>query len=70
MIVFYFNKIMDSLWPNGGPLTFKEGRKAEEKAHTREEANRKLSTWLPGKRHLNHQNKKLHYILIIDFLFL
>lgn len=55
MIVFYFNKIMDSLWPNGGPLTFKEGRKPEEKAHTREEANRKLSTWLPGKRHLNHK---------------
>lgn len=49
MIVFYINKITDSLWPNGGPLTFKQGRKPEEKIHTREEANRKLSTWLPGK---------------------
>jgi sorting nexin-25 len=50
MIVFYFNKITDSLWPNGGPLTFKVARKPEEKSLTREEANRKLSTWLPGKK--------------------
>jgi sorting nexin-25 len=49
MIVFYFNKITNSLWPDGGPLTFKEARKPEEKNQTREEANRKLSTWLPGK---------------------
>lgn len=48
MIVFYFEKIINSLWPNGGSLTFKEARKPEEKIHTREEANRKLSTWLPG----------------------
>ncbi|KAI7886398.1 PXA domain-containing protein [Mucor mucedo] len=47
MVVFYINKITDSLWPNGGPLTFKPARKVEEKVHTREEANRKLSTWLP-----------------------
>lgn len=49
MVVFYFNKITSSLWPDGGPLTFKEARKPEEKQTTREEANRKLSTWLPGK---------------------
>lgn len=49
MIVFYFNKIIGSLWPNGGPLAFKEPRKLEDKIQTREEANRKLSTWLPGK---------------------
>ncbi|GAA5809018.1 hypothetical protein MFLAVUS_002420 [Mucor flavus] len=84
MIVFYFNKIMDSLWPNGGPLTFKEGRKAEEKAHTREEANRKLSTWLPdllgnmvgrqnarkGARRLFTvlQNKRLNQDLVYNLL--
>lgn len=49
MVVSYINKVADSLWPNGGPLTFKEPRKAEEKVQTKEEANRKLSTWLPGK---------------------
>ena len=49
MIVFYVHKLTDSLWPNGGPLTFKEPRKPEEKLLTKEEANRKLSTWLPGK---------------------
>ncbi|OBZ84694.1 Sorting nexin-12 [Choanephora cucurbitarum] len=47
MIVFYVHKLTDSLWPNGGPLTFKEPRKPEEKLLTKEEANRKLSTWLP-----------------------
>ncbi|KAI8640059.1 PXA domain-containing protein [Parasitella parasitica] len=47
MIVFYFNKITNSLWPNGDSLTFKEARKPEDKVQTREEANRKLSTWLP-----------------------
>jgi sorting nexin-25 len=50
MIVFYFNKIINSLWPNGGPLAFKEPRKLEEKIQTREEANRKLATWLPGNK--------------------
>lgn len=50
MIVFYLNKITNSLWPDGGPLTFKEPRKPEEKLQTREEANRKLSTWLPGNK--------------------
>ncbi|KAI8092564.1 PXA domain-containing protein [Halteromyces radiatus] len=47
MVVFYFRKIMDSLWPNGSKLTFKPARKPEEKQQTKEEANRKLSTWLP-----------------------
>jgi sorting nexin-25 len=50
MIVFYLNKVTNSLWPDGGPLTFKEPRKPEEKVQTREEANRKLSTWLPGNK--------------------
>jgi sorting nexin-25 len=50
MIVFYLTKVTNSLWPDGGPLTFKEPRKPEEKVQTREEANRKLSTWLPGKK--------------------
>lgn len=50
MVASYINKVTDSLWPNGGPLTFKEPRKPEEKVQTKEEANRKLSTWLPGKK--------------------
>lgn len=49
MVVSYINKVADSLWPNGGPITFKEPRKPEEKVQAKEEANRKLSTWLPGK---------------------
>jgi sorting nexin-25 len=40
---------MDSLWPEGAKLTFKPPRKPDEKSQTKEEANRKLSTWLPGK---------------------
>ncbi|CAO3626374.1 unnamed protein product [Mucor fragilis] len=84
MVVFYFNKITSSLWPNGGPLTFKEARKPEEKIQTREEANRKLSTWLPdllgnmvgrqnarkGARRLFTvlQNKRLNQDLIYTLL--
>ncbi|CEP07570.1 hypothetical protein [Parasitella parasitica] len=84
MIAFYFNKITNSLWPNGGPLTFKEARKPEEKTQTREEANRKLSTWLPdllgnmvgrqnarkGARRLFTvlQNKRLNQDLIYTLL--
>jgi hypothetical protein len=49
MVVFYFRKVMDGLWPGGGPLTYKPARKPDEKLHTKEDANRKLSTWLPGK---------------------
>ncbi|KAG0165252.1 Intermediate filament protein [Apophysomyces sp. BC1034] len=47
MVVYYLRRIIDSLWPDGGSLTFKPGRRQDEKAQTREEANRKLSTWLP-----------------------
>ncbi|KAI9266849.1 PXA domain-containing protein [Phascolomyces articulosus] len=47
MIVFYLRKVTDSLWPDGQTLTFKEPRRPEEKQHTKEAANRKLSTWLP-----------------------
>ncbi|OAD03543.1 hypothetical protein MUCCIDRAFT_143777 [Mucor lusitanicus CBS 277.49] len=84
MVVFYFNKITSSLWPNGGPLAFKEARKPEEKIQTREEANRKLSTWLPdllgnmvgrqnarkGARRLFTvlQNKRLNQDLIYTLL--
>ena len=49
MIVFYLRKVTDSLWPDGQTLTFKEPRRPDEKLHTKEAANRKLSTWLPGK---------------------
>lgn len=59
MVVFYFNKITSSLWPNGGPLAFKEARKPEEKIQTREEANRKLSTWLPGTYNSCHASLSL-----------
>ncbi|KAI9497423.1 PXA domain-containing protein [Zychaea mexicana] len=47
MIVFYLRKVTDSLWPDGQTLTFKEPRRPDEKQHTKESANRKLSTWLP-----------------------
>ncbi|KAG2227701.1 hypothetical protein INT45_004743, partial [Circinella minor] len=47
MIVFYLRKVTDSLWPDGQTLTFKEPRRPDEKLHTKEAANRKLSTWLP-----------------------
>lgn len=50
MIVFYLKKITSSLWPDGKTLTFKTPRRPDEKQHTKEEANRKLSAWLPGKR--------------------
>ncbi|KAI7875789.1 hypothetical protein K492DRAFT_240110 [Lichtheimia hyalospora FSU 10163] len=47
MIVFYLKKITSSLWPDGKTLTFKPPRRPDEKQHTKEEANRKLSAWLP-----------------------
>ncbi|OAD70327.1 hypothetical protein PHYBLDRAFT_86166, partial [Phycomyces blakesleeanus NRRL 1555(-)] len=47
MILFYFRRLTDTLWPEGASLSFKPPRRPEEKQHTREEANRKLSTWLP-----------------------
>ncbi|KAG1159705.1 hypothetical protein G6F37_004648 [Rhizopus arrhizus] len=47
MIVFYVNKVTDSLWPDGETLKFKEPRRPEEKLQTKEEANRNLSRWLP-----------------------
>ncbi|KAL0074151.1 PXA domain-containing protein [Phycomyces blakesleeanus] len=40
-------RLTDTLWPEGASLSFKPPRRPEEKQHTREEANRKLSTWLP-----------------------
>ncbi|KAI8369312.1 PXA domain-containing protein [Radiomyces spectabilis] len=49
MMVFYLRRIIDSLWPGGASITFKPARQPEEKAQTREEANRKLSAWLPGR---------------------
>jgi hypothetical protein len=49
MIVFALQKITNSLWPDGERGPPKEGRKHELQVKEREEANRKLSTWLPGK---------------------
>ncbi|KAI9032587.1 PXA domain-containing protein [Phycomyces nitens] len=40
-------RLTESMWPGGASLSFKPPRQPEEKQHTREEANRKLSTWLP-----------------------
>ncbi|KAI8967691.1 PXA domain-containing protein [Mycotypha africana] len=48
MILLYLNKVMDGLWPNGERMASKEPRTLETKVQTRDEANRKLSTWLPG----------------------
>lgn len=44
----FLNIFRDSLWPNGRLKPPTPPRTAEEKAHTREEANRKLSTLIPG----------------------
>ncbi|KAI9483361.1 MAG: PXA domain-containing protein [Benjaminiella poitrasii] len=70
MIVSYFDKLMDSLWPGGESLRFKEPRKLEEKIHTREEANRKLSTWLPdllgnmvGRQNARKGSRRLFTVL-------
>lgn len=49
MIIFALQKLTDSLWPDGERAPPKEGRKHELQVKEREEANRKLSTWLPGK---------------------
>jgi Sorting nexin C terminal len=49
MILLALQKITDSLWPNGERAPPKEARKHELQMKEREEANRKLSTWLPGK---------------------
>jgi hypothetical protein len=40
---------MDSLWPDGVRAGPKDARSAVTQAKERDEANRKLSTWLPGK---------------------
>ncbi|KAI9319877.1 PXA domain-containing protein [Dichotomocladium elegans] len=47
MVVFYLKKVTTSLWPDGQKLTFKSPRRPEEKQHAKDEANRKLSAWLP-----------------------
>ncbi|KAH8556519.1 PXA domain-containing protein [Umbelopsis sp. PMI_123] len=49
MILLALQKITDSLWPNGERAPPKEARKHEQQMKEKEEANRKLSTWLPGK---------------------
>ncbi|KAG2189070.1 hypothetical protein INT44_004212 [Umbelopsis vinacea] len=46
-ILLALQKITDSLWPNGERAPPKEARKHELQMKEREEANRKLSTWLP-----------------------
>lgn len=48
MVVFYLKKVTDSLWPGGQSIQFKPPRGPDEKQQTKEAANRKLSTWLPG----------------------
>ncbi|ORX44583.1 hypothetical protein DM01DRAFT_1340339 [Hesseltinella vesiculosa] len=47
MLLFYMQKITDSMWPNGAKWQSKLARMPEHKLHTKDEANRKLSTWLP-----------------------
>ncbi|RUS26732.1 hypothetical protein BC938DRAFT_484194, partial [Jimgerdemannia flammicorona] len=50
-VVMLVTRITDSLYPNGVRPDSKLVRSVEERAVTKEEANRKLSTWLPAHRH-------------------
>ncbi|KAI8072691.1 PXA domain-containing protein [Gongronella butleri] len=47
MLLFYFERITGALWPDGAKWQPRPARKPEDKLHTKDEANRKLSTWLP-----------------------
>ncbi|KAL5495116.1 TRM8_1 [Sanghuangporus weigelae] len=46
-LLSYINIFKDSMWLNGRPKPPEESRSAEERARTRDEANRKLATLLP-----------------------
>lgn len=47
-VLTYITTLKDSLWPGGRLKPVDVRRTMEEKARTREEANRKLSSLLPG----------------------
>ena len=47
-VLSYLNIFKEGMWPGGHLKPQSPPRSAEEKARTREEANRKLSTLLPG----------------------
>jgi sorting nexin-25 len=47
-IISYLDFLRDSLWPGGKLKTPESPRTAEERLHTRDEANRKLSALVPG----------------------
>lgn len=49
----FLNIFRDSLWSNGRLKPPTLPRTVEEKAHTKEEANRKLSALIPGMVHIN-----------------
>ena len=48
-VLSYMGLFKDSLWPNGRLKPPSAPRTSEERAQTRDEANRKLSMLLPGK---------------------
>lgn len=48
-VLSYLNIFKDGMWPNGRLKPPSAPRIVDEKARTRDEANRKLSTLLPGK---------------------
>ena len=48
-VLSYINILKDSIWPNGRLKPQGPERTAEEKARSRDDANRKLSALLPGE---------------------
>lgn len=69
MILLALQKLTDSLWPNGERAPPKEARKHELQMKEREEANRKLSTWLPGKEEVRMTNGQPRCTSILKFAF-
>ena len=51
-LLSYLTTLRDNLWPQGKLKPPSVPRTAEEKLRTKDEANRKLSSLVPGKRHI------------------
>lgn len=54
-LLSYIKLFKDALWPGGRLKASESPRSAEEKARTRDEANRKLTALFPGKIELMYQ---------------
>jgi sorting nexin-25 len=53
-VINYLDIFKDNLWPGGKLKTSELPRTVEEKLRTRDEANRKLSSLVPGKVKASH----------------